>query len=116
MRASPFALGIITKRMKNFLEQGILEQASVSPDVWLEIKMLVENCDFYAFYAHLKASVIKTGINDFMKKLRRRKHVVIFGSGYVGSCAYCMLRNNGIENVAAFCEKALCSLPALSLF
>ena len=83
-----------------------MEQSSVAPDVWLEIRMFVENLDFYDYYAHLKASIAKTTVQNFLKNIVEKEHAVIFGSGYIGSCAYCMLRNNGIENVAVFCDNA----------
>lgn len=92
--------------LKDFLEQGILEQDSVVPDVWLEIRMFVENLDFYDYYAHLKSSIVKMAVQNFLKKVVEKEHVVIFGSGYIGSCVYCMIRNNGIENVAVFCDNA----------
>ncbi len=90
----------------DFLEQDILEQSSIAPDVWLEIKMFVEKPDFYDYYARLKASIAKTAVQNFLENIAEKEHVVIFGSGYVGSCAYCMIRNNGVENVAAFCDNA----------
>lgn len=90
--------------LKDFWEQGILEQLSVTPDLWLEIRMFVEKPDFYDYYAHLKASAVKTAVQNFLKKIVEKRHIIIFGSGYVGSCAYCMIRNNGIENVVAFCD------------
>lgn len=92
--------------LQDFLEQGILEQSSVEPDVWLEIRMFVENPDFYDYYACLKASVAKTAVQNFLKNIAEKQYVVIFGSGYIGSCAYCMIRNNGIKNVVAFCDNA----------
>ena len=90
--------------LADFLERGVLERMLVPPDVWLEIRMFVEDPVLYDRYAHLKAAVESEAVEEFLEKAAEQRQVVIFGSGYTGSCAYCMLRNNGIENVVAFCD------------
>lgn len=90
--------------LKSFIAQGILNQLSVTEDTWLEIRMFVENPEFYEYYAHLKAETAAETVNSFFKQILRKNQVVLFGSGYVGSCAYCLIRNNGIKNVVAFCD------------
>lgn len=98
------ALGEFRDILTAFLEQGVLEQAAVAPGLWLEIRMLVENLDLYDYYAHIKAAVEAEAVQKFLERVAGKKQVVIFGSGYIGSCAYCMIRNHGIGNVVAFCD------------
>lgn len=90
--------------LKDFIEHGVLNRASVTGDVWLEIRMFVENPDFYDYYAHLKAEIGAQVIRDFLQEIAKQQQVVLFGSGFVGSCAYSLIRNNGIQNITSFCD------------
>ena len=90
--------------LKGFLAQGLLTQASVTRDAWLSIRMFVENPDFYDYYAHLKAEVTAGEARGFVREMAAKRQVVLFGSGFVGACAYCLLRNHGISNIVAFCD------------
>lgn len=90
--------------LKDFIAQEILSRSSVTEDAWLEIKMFVENPVFYDYYAHLKAETASETVRIFLENILSKKKVILFGSGYVGSCAYCLIRNNGIQNIVAFCD------------
>ena len=90
--------------LKDFIEHGSLDRASVTGDAWMEIRMFVENPDFYDYYAHLRAETAAQAILDFLHEIAKKRQVVLFGSGFVGSCAYCLLRNNGIQNIVSFCD------------
>ena len=90
--------------LKDFIHQGILNQMSVTADDWITIRMFVDNSDFYDYYAHLKAETTAETIRLFLKSITDCKHIILFGSGYIGSCAYCLLRSNGIQNITAFCD------------
>ncbi len=90
--------------LKDFIEKGILHPASVTETAWFEIRMFVENPDFYDYYTHLKAEVAAETIRSFLADIAKQEQVILFGSGFVGSCAYCLIRNNGIDHIAAFCD------------
>lgn len=90
--------------LKDFINRGNLRQSSVAENAWLEIRMFVENPDFYNYYTRLKAEINAESVKDFLRIIASKNEVVIFGCGYIGSCAYCLVRNNGIDNVAAFCD------------
>lgn len=90
--------------LKGFIEQGILRPASVTADAWIEIRMFVENAAFYDHYARIKSETASETVKLFLKDLLNKKQIILFGSGYIGSCAYCLIRNNGIEHIAAFCD------------
>ncbi|MCI8466436.1 MAG: glycosyltransferase [Lachnospiraceae bacterium] len=90
--------------LKSFMDQGLLGRASVTREEWLEIRMFIENPECYAYYAQLKAEIAAQEIKGFLKNIAGKRQVILFGSGYVGSCVYCLIRNNGIENIVAFCD------------
>ncbi len=90
--------------LKDFIDRGILNRDSVTGGAWLEIRMFVENPDFYDYYAHLKAEIAAQVILEFLHEIEKKRQVVLFGSGFVGTCAYCLIRNNGIRNIASFCD------------
>lgn len=98
------ALGEFRDILRDFLERGVLDQAAVAPNLWLEIRMLAADLDFYDDYAHMKAAAETEAVQKFLEKVAEKRQVVIFGGGYIGSCVYCMIRNNGIGNVVAFCD------------
>lgn len=87
-----------------FIGQGILSRKSVTAERWMEIRMFVEKPDLYDYYVHLKAEIAAESVKDFIELVADKKDVVLFGSGHVGACVYCLLRNNGIQNVVAFCD------------
>jgi len=90
--------------LKGFMEQGILNSRTVTEEMWLEIKMFVEQPVLYESYAHLKAQVKAGSIREFLKMVSAQKEIVLFGSGYKGACLYCLLRNNGVDRIAAFSD------------
>ena len=98
------ALAEFREILKEFLRRGFLNRSSVSEDAWLEIRMFVENPGFYDYFAHLKAETASETVRIFLEYISSKKQVILFGSGYVGSCAYCLIRNNGIQNIVAFCD------------
>lgn len=90
--------------LRDFMDCGILKRESVSRDMWMEIRMFVEQPALYDYYVHLKAEIIAEDTRNFLKRVAEKSRVVIFGSGYMGAGAYCLIRNNGIRNVVAFCD------------
>lgn len=90
--------------LKEFIEHGFLNRASVAGEAWMEIRMFVENPVVYDYYVHLKAEIAAQAIRDFLHEIAKKQQVVLFGSGFVGSCAYCLIRNHGIQNIESFCD------------
>ena len=90
--------------LKDFIDHGILKQTSATRDLWMEIRIFMDKPEFYDYYSHLKAEIAFETVKSFLEKTAVEKHVILFGSGYVGSCAYCLMRCNGIQNIAAFCD------------
>ena len=98
------ALEEFRKMLEGFIERRILRQEDVSEDMWLEIRMFVEQPELYDHYAHLKAEIKKKGIREFLEMAAGQKEIIIFGGGYKGACVYCLLRNNGVNNIVAFSD------------
>lgn len=92
--------------LREFMDYKVLEQSSVRKEFWMEIRMFVEQPEVYNYYVHLKAELDATEMRNFLHKVVKQKEIIIFGSGYIGSCIYCLLRNNGIQNILAFCDNA----------
>lgn len=90
--------------LRDFIKSGILTRSSVTEALWTELRMFVENSDFYNYYAHLKAEVTSETIHQFLEVLSAQKQIILFGSGQVGSSAYCLIRSNGIDHITAFCD------------
>lgn len=90
--------------LSRFIKSGVLNRMTVTEDAWTEIRMFVENPKFYEYYAYLKAECAAESIHIFLKRIGAKKQIILFGSGYVGTCAYCLIRVNGIQNAAAFCD------------
>lgn len=90
--------------LKEFIGHGLLRQQDVPFDMWMEIRMFVENPGAFEYYARLKAETTASGVRSFLDDISQWKHVVLFGSGYVGRCAYCLMRLNGLGNIVAFAD------------
>ncbi len=90
--------------LKDFMEQGILNRSTVTEEMWLEIKMFVEQPKLYDSYAHFQAKVKAENLREFLDMAAAQKEIVLFGSGYKGACVYCLLRNNGVNHIAAFSD------------
>ena len=90
--------------VKGFINEGILGPQSVPEDVWLRIRMFVENPYFFEYYANLNASVVAESFQKFLKAVSDQEQVILFGSGQVGASAYCAIRSSGLQNVVAFCD------------
>lgn len=90
--------------LKGFIDHGFLKQGSVSPGMWMQIRIFVDNAEFYEYYSRLEAEIAVNQIKDFLKKISAKPQVIIFGSGFVGQCAYSLIRLNKINNIAAFAD------------
>lgn len=98
------ALDEFREILRNFMREGVLSGETVTPEMWLEIRMFVEKPDLYDYYAHLKAEIAADSVRSFIESVAEKRDVILFGSGHIGACAYCLLRNNGVQNIRAFCD------------
>ena len=87
-----------------FVEQGIITRKTVDNQRWLKICLLLKSLEAFDAYVQVKAEIEMEPIKEFLGHLAGEKHIILFGCGYVGACAYCFLRVNGLENIAAFCD------------
>ena len=89
---------------KDFIGQGSLGPLSVPEDTWLLIRMFMAEPGFFEHYANLKANALVETIQAFLKGIAEKEQIILFGSGKIGACAYCTIRNSGLQNVVAFCD------------
>lgn len=90
--------------VKECIEKGTLGPLTATSEDWTMAKMLAENLDFFKYYLQLKADVLIESTSNFLRGMSKKDNLILFGSGEVGACAYCTIRNSGLQNVAAFCD------------
>lgn len=90
--------------LRDFMEQGILSGRTVTEDMWQEIRLFVDQPELYDQYSCFRAKMKADSFRDFFEEVSAQKEIILFGSGYLGACVYCLLRNNGIKNIAAFSD------------
>lgn len=90
--------------LKGFIRKGTLNPASLGSNAWFALRLFVDDAEFYDAYAHLKAEVIAETTRAFLAQIEKKESVILFGGGFVGACAYCLIRNNGINTIAAFTD------------
>lgn len=90
--------------VRKFINFGLLSQNLVSKDTWIQIKIFVEQPEFYEYYAQLEAEVTVNQVKGFLESLSDKPQIILFGSGFVGQCAYCLVRLNGFKNIVAFAD------------
>lgn len=90
--------------LREFIDHGLLSQDLLAPGMWMQIRIFVDNPEFYEYYSRLEAEIVVKQIRKFLERLSSRKQVILFGSGFVGQCAYCLIRLNKISNIVAFAD------------
>ena len=98
------ALGEFRAILKGLMEQGIWNGRNVTKEMRLETKMFVERPGLYEQYAHFQAEAKAESLREFLEMASAQKEIILFGSGYQGACVYCLLRNNGVDQIAAFSD------------
>lgn len=76
--------------LRKFIDHGFLRQDLVSPSMWMQIRIFVDNPEFYEYYSHLESEIAVNQIKGFLKKMAVRAPIILFGSGFVGQCSYCL--------------------------
>lgn len=98
------ALGEFRRILQKFIAEGYLSRKQVSPDMWMQICIFLQNPEVYEYCARLEAETKSGYIKDFLEEISSWDQVVLFGSGQVGQCAYSLIRLNGINNIVAFAD------------
>jgi len=98
------ALAEFRSLISGFISQGLLEPLFVTEDTWLMIKLFIEHPDCFERCAQLKAAARVETTRNFIKYIAQKGQLVLFGSGRVGTAAYCTIRTSGLQNIAAFCD------------
>lgn len=92
--------------LQKFITDGYLGRKQVSPDMWMQIQIFLENPEVYEYCARLEAETKVNYVKDFLEEISSWKQVILFGSGYVGQCAYSLIRLNKINNIVAFADNS----------
>ena len=90
--------------LKKFMNLHLLRQDNLPSGMWMPIRIFVDNQEFYECYSRLEAEIMVNSIKIFLKKISSKNQVILFGSGFVGQCAYCLLRINKINNIVSFAD------------
>ncbi len=83
---------------------GSLMQADFEPDIWLGLRLLLDApACFYSYLSGAAGQEIRF-YRGFLKAMRSRPEIVLFGCGKKGKQLYCLLSGNGIDSVSCFCD------------
>lgn len=90
--------------LQTYIDEGLLSSRINVWAPWLELRLFIEDPDCFRRYTAIKNKLKEEQNMLLFDAVASHKEVVLFGSGYVGACAYCRLRVNGAEHVMAFCD------------
>lgn len=94
---------LISEKLADKLEKGILKKGHFSSDEWENLKILLESSGGL-FDKFLKMHMDrKKQLQNIMITAGDRK-IVIFGYGTVGTFIYAQIEKHGLGSVAAFCD------------
>lgn len=85
-------------------QQGLLRQEEMSPMHWIEMRLFTEQPEAYEAYVGIKANANYDLYNTFVREMAGKKQIVLFCTGKAARFALCLLRMNGLENIAAVCD------------
>ncbi|WP_211209373.1 hypothetical protein, partial [Paenibacillus riograndensis] len=92
------------KLLKNSYHDGYLVQEDFSIDVWMNLRMFLEDLERFEHYIREKAEAEFRSYFDFLSQMASPKQVVIFGCGKIGMFANFFMGMNGISNITCFCD------------
>lgn len=85
-------------------EEGLLTRREMHPDFYLEMRLFTENPQAYEAYAGIRAEINSSVYRDFVREMRGKDQIVVCCAGKAAKFALCLLRMNGLENIAAVCD------------
>ncbi len=85
-------------------ERGLLKQEEMFPAHWIEMRLFTEQPEAYEAYIGIKAKADYDIYDNFVREMAGKKQVVLFCAGKTAQFALCLLRMNGLENIAAVCD------------
>ena len=86
------------------IDMGYAAKEGMNPDLWKDVRLLSEGTDVYLGYARVTAEIEREDVLRYLDYVEDKDSVVIFGAGIRGNAIYALLRNNGEDNIKAFCD------------
>lgn len=90
--------------LREMMDEGHLRREMMEEELWVAARLLTLDFKAFATYVRVQAEILSETIRGFLKKVARAKEIVVFGGGYVGASILCLLHNNGVSNIRAFCD------------
>lgn len=87
-------------------EQGLLRQAQMQADQWIDMRLFTEKPQAYEDYTAVKAKAHYDIYGDFVREMAEKRQIVVFCAGKAAKFAMCLLRMNRLDNVAAVCDNS----------
>jgi len=90
--------------LDSFVKNEYISEDELLPSLWLDTNLLLEGTEVFIGYATVMARLNRNRIRKFIDEISNAAGVYIFGTGVRGKAAYIFLKNNGVNNIKAFCD------------
>ncbi len=85
-------------------EAGLLARREMHPDLYLEMRLFTENPEAYEAYAGIRAGINSSIYGDFVREMKEKNQIVLCCAGKAAKFALCLMRMNGLGNIACVCD------------
>lgn len=85
-------------------ERGLLRQEEMTSEFWVEMRLFTECPNAYEDYIAIRAKADHDIYGNFVKEMAGKERIVLFCTGKAAKFALCLLRMNGLGNIAAVCD------------
>ncbi len=85
-------------------EAGLLARREMHPDLYLEMRLFTENPQAYEAYAGIRAGINSSIYGDFVREMKEKEQIVLCCAGKAAKFALCLMRMNGLGNIACVCD------------
>ena len=85
-------------------EAGLLARREMHPDLYLEMRLFTENPEAYEAYAGIRAGINSSIYGDFVREMKEKEQIVLCCAGKAAKFALCLMRMNGLGNIACVCD------------
>ena len=85
-------------------EAGLLARREMHPDLYLEMRLFTEAPEAYEAYAGIRAGINSSIYGDFVREMKEKNQIVLCCAGKAAKFALCLMRMNGLGNIACVCD------------
>lgn len=85
-------------------EEGLLRQEEMLREQFVEMRLFTEKPEAYEEYITVKARADADTYGNFVREMAEKEEIVMFCAGKMAKFALCLMRMNGLWNIAAVCD------------